>query len=398
MSLETNIEKCFHYKFSNKRNSTKEIILNILSECGDENYTHKYPYSILWKITTACNLRCKHCLYRFQPGSFNSEDNYEIEEMLKLATFFVEELNIISFSITGGEPFLQKGIYKLLEYLRSKNVYIDIKTNATLITEEVANKLSNILSLDQTVVQVSLESAIEQINDNIRGRGSFKKTIEGIKHLTRLNFRVRLSCTVTSENVEDICSLYNLCKTLGVKEILLGKFKSFDKNQEYLTPKLDNVFNSCANIIDLYDPNESITINLGVLTVYDFLNYDIGIKLMDEYIRTKPKEVITNLACHKHNRFVLNADGKVYLCTDTETEEFCLGNLREKKFNEIWDNRFQNLFFNKRDACVCLKCKYVRICHGGCPARAYKTYGNINAPDGACMYAKKINIYDSTIK
>lgn len=391
MSLDYCIEKCFHHKFVDNGESSVRDLPAVLSKCGDENYIHRYPYSILWKITTACNLRCKHCLYRFKSGSFDAEDNYNTEELMRLATFFVEELNLISFSITGGEPFLQKGIFELLEYLRSKNVYIDIKTNATLITEEVAERLFNILDREQTVIQVSLEGASSQINDRIRGRGAFEKTVRGIKSLSERGFRVRISCTVTSENVNDICSLYSLCKDLGVSELLLGKFKVCDEKQRYLEPILEDVFCSIAKLIDFKGNDETIGINLGVLMVCDFLNFTKGIQLMDEYVKTKEDNIATNLVCHKHNRFVLNADGQIYLCTDTESDEFCLGNLHEKSFDEIWNNRFENIFFKKRDKCICTKCKYIEVCHGGCPARAYKVYGDINAPDGACLYAKKMN-------
>lgn len=384
------IEKCFHHRFSDKQSFESNGLISILTKCGDENYIHKYPYSILWKITTACNLRCKHCLYYSIPNAFKSDDNFQSEELMELAKFFVEELNIVSFSISGGEPFLQKSIFDLLEYLRSKNVYIDIKTNATLINRDVANKLSEILNLNQTVIQVSLEGAEKQINEKIRGKGSYEKTIKGIQYLTELGFRVRVSCTITSENIKGICQLYSLCKELKVQELLLGKFKICSEEQSYLDPTLDDVFKYIADLIDLKGDDESIVVNIGNVTVCDFLNYEAGTKLLDKYIKTKSDKVVENLACHKHNRFVLNADGNIYLCTDTETEEFCLGNLKEKSFYEIWDNRFNNMFFQKRDKCVCKKCKYVSVCHGGCPARSYKTYGSINAPDGECSYGKKI--------
>jgi MoaA/NifB/PqqE/SkfB family radical SAM enzyme len=208
MTLNHCIEKCFHYRFSDKQNFESNEFLNVLARCGDENYIHKYPYSILWKVTTACNLRCKHCLYYSNPELFKTDENFNTEEILEQARL-TEELNIISFSISGGEPFLFDGIFKLLEYLSSRNVFIDIKTNATLITSETANKLSEILNTKQTTIQISLESATKTINDKIRGKGSFEKTLEGIKRLINAGFKVRISCTITSENITEICLFYN---------------------------------------------------------------------------------------------------------------------------------------------------------------------------------------------
>lgn len=390
-SLDNGIETCFRYRFANKPAVQKNDLLSVLSECGDDNYVHRYPYSILWKITTACNLRCKHCLYRFTPGGYEPKDNYTAEELLELARFFIDKLNLVSFSISGGEPFMQKGIFPLLAYLSSKNVYIDIKTNATLITKEIARKLSELLNREQTVIQVSLEGGSREINDRIRGKGCFEKAIAGIRNLSALGFRIRVSCTVTTENVDDLGLLYEVCRELQVSELLLGKLKVSDEKQAYLEPALDKVFCSIAQVVERAVHEGTPAVNAGALTVCDFLHYEIGRRLMDEYIKTKPEKTFVNLSCHKHNRFVLNADGRVYLCTDTEEEELCLGNLREKDFNTLWDHRFENVFFQKRDRCACTQCRYVAVCHGGCPARAYKVYGEVNAPDGSCSYAKKMN-------
>lgn len=392
MPLEHDIEKCFRYIYpaNTKPVVTKKDLTTVLrNNCSDQNYIHKYPYTVLWKVTTACNLRCEHCLYLHDADAYESKADFSFNEMMETAKFFVEELNLIGFSLSGGEPFLRKDIFELLKYLSEKNISVDIKTNATLITKEVARRLAEILNLKTTVIQVSLEGATKEIHDKIRGVGSFEKTINGINNLTELGFKVPVSCTVTSENLERLQELYSLCKDLKVCEILFGKLRIYNHEQEYLKPNLEDLFHNIAAIIDISVHDKSVKINPSVLQICDFLNYEIGIKLADEYVESMSLKTVTNPVCHNHNRFVLNADGRIYFCTGTEVDELCLGNLKEDSFYNIWDSRFNNIFFQSREKCVCTKCKYVTICNAGCPSRSYRTYGDINAPDGECEYGKR---------
>lgn len=390
--IDNAVEKCFSKRFSfvDLPSLPKPNLYNILSSNKQDNYIHHFPYGIFWKITSQCNLRCKHCYYYKYQKKFSPDNDFSIEELLKLAEFFVDELNVITITLTGGEPFLQKDIFKLLEYLKSKNVYIQILTNATLITEELAEELEKILRLKSDVIQVSLDGATQETHDKIRGEGNFKKTVNGIKKLTSHNINVLINYTATSENVEEIPQLYVLCKDLKVKQINLGRFKVCSEEQAYLEPQLNKVFIYVAGLIDNMGDDKSISLKLMLLKAYDFLNYEIGINLLDDYLSHKNLPYYRNLMCHRHEKVTISADGKLYLCSDTEKDELCLGNLKEQSFFEIWENRFNNIFFQERclEKLVCNKCKYVVLCGAGCPVKAYTEYGSINAPDSDCPYGK----------
>lgn len=390
--LNISIKKCFSHIFSDKvvRTSKNRSLIDIIDKNKGKDSVYNYPYGIFWKITSKCNLRCKHCFFSTRQQEFDCKNDLAGEELLKLAEFFIDELNIISFTITGGEPLLQKNFFELLKYLKSKNVYIQIQTNATLITEEIARDLARILNHKSDTIQVSLEGVSQKTHDQIRGNGNFKKTTAGIKHLTNNGLNVIISYTATSANVAEIPSLYKLSKALKIKEIIIGRFKICSEEQAYLKPNLNKLFISLAKLIDEIGEDNSVRIKLTLLKAFDFTTYEVGRKLLDEYLKLNDIVCSKSLMCHNHEKATIWANGKVYLCADTEKDELCLGDLKKQSFFEIWKNRFNNVFFQERslEKSVCKKCKYVSLCSAGCPAKSYFEYGDINSPDSECIYGK----------
>lgn len=350
---------------------------------------HAFPYSVFLKISSQCNLRCKHCFYFGCQEVFSSENDFSPEELMQLVKFFVEELNIVHFVITGGEPFLRKDVFVLLEYLKSKNISIDLQTNATLITQDMAVKLGQLLNPKTDSVQVSLDGVEQLTHDKIRGQKNFEKAVSAIKQMTNNNINVIISYTVMSENIYETPKLYELCKKLNAKQIRINKFKACSESQEHLKPELSKMFIECAKLIDKISDDKSINLLLN-FKAFDFLNYDAGKKLLNKYLKVNNSPIPENLMCHHHGSINVCANGNVYLCSNTEQDDLCLGNLKKQSFFEVWDNRNNNPLFQKRplEKAACKNCKYIKFCNSGCPAEAYCEYGDINCPDGNCFYGK----------
>jgi radical SAM protein with 4Fe4S-binding SPASM domain len=384
--LEEAIKKSFEYYFFCKKPfKPQDTLIGIIGANTNEGYLHHFPLSVFWKITSNCNLRCKHCFYYSNQLEFDSSEDFTSNDLYAIADFFINELNIINFTITGGEPLLQSEVLGLLKYLKERNVTIQLQTNGTLLTEEIAKTLSYIFDENDSV-QVSIDGITEDTNDKIRGLGSYKKAIAGIKMLTASSVNTIISYTITAENILETPNLYELCKNLNVKQVNMGRFRVCSPEQEYLKPELDQIFIVFSELIKKIKKEDGLHLNAMFLKTYDFLNYEIGKKLLDEYLSNKKIRKPENLMCHKHDKFNLCADGRMYLCADTESEDLCLGNLKHQSFYEIWANRYNNVFFQPRERknSVCSECKYISLCKAGCPAKAYSKYCNINAQGGDC--------------
>lgn len=392
-NLNEAVALCFKSCFEKHAPESKnKPFVDILSSLKDENFVHHLPYKVFFKITSECNLRCKHCFYYDYQYRFNSQNDLPIEDLLTLSKFFVEDLNVISFTLTGGEPFLNKNIFDLIKYLKSKNIYLNIITNATLITKEIAEELGKLLDPTMDFIRVSIDGIHPETHDKIRGKGSFEKTKTAIANLKSNNVNVVVVYTPTSLNIDELPELYDFCKSLNIEQAEINRYKIPSESQKDLYPTIDKLFFNTAELIQNIGKDSFYKLRMMHINHFDFLQTAYGKKLLDNYLETKSTPAPKELMCHRHGKIMVSAQGKIYLCAETETDELCLGDLKEKNFFDLWDQRFNNIFFKKRltNDSLCKACKYLKICHSGCPASAYEKYGNINAPDAKCPIGEQM--------
>lgn len=148
--------------------------------------------NVTLEITEKCNLRCKYCIYHPDHPEFREFGHCDMtwEVAQKAIDFFIkhskkDKSRYIGFY--GGEPLLNyKLIKKVVEYAeeRLEDVTFAITTNATLITDEIAE-----FFLDHNFnIIISLDGPRELHDANRimqNGDGSFDKTIEGVKKVIR---------------------------------------------------------------------------------------------------------------------------------------------------------------------------------------------------------------------
>jgi MoaA/NifB/PqqE/SkfB family radical SAM enzyme len=127
-----------------------------------------------------------------------------------------EALGFENIYFTGGEPFIVEDIYEMLAYA-SDCMNTTVLTNAMLFNGRRLKQLSEINN-QRLILQVSLDGARPEQHDPYRGKGSWLKTVDGIRMLLEAGFRIRLSTTETPANsafMEEICGFR---QSLGVSD------------------------------------------------------------------------------------------------------------------------------------------------------------------------------------
>lgn len=388
-AVESAFILCKKVKEDKKNNPLKKLDDLIYSR--EDNYIHYYPKELIIKLTSNCNLRCKHCFFSDKLENYSVINEIEPKIFLKHIKNLVEETGITQCKLSGGEIFTSPIIRELLEFLKSKNIALNLITNATLIDEKTVEWLAKILNPKYDIIQISMEGANVETNDNIRGIGSFAKIINAIKQLRAKNQQIEIGYTINSLNVSQIAEYYNLSKELGISQINFGKFALSNKNQEYLVPNIDDIFINLAKLLEIYDGNPKLQIR--ALKVPDFLNYEVGKNILD-----KELELIKNMhqsfhCSSHHEKMAIFPNGDITFCYACEEKDLVLGNINKEKFSDIWKRRFSNPMFQERtsDTILCKNCKYLSLCFCGCPHAAYKKFGTINAPAFDCKYFKEIS-------
>ncbi len=182
--------------------------------------TEAHEFFIQWHLTERCNLCCTHC---YQDGAKTDEFSLPeamdvIGEVSDLIDSWSETYGIgfsPSFNITGGEPFLRHDIFDILEEITGKGFDIYLLTNGILINEKKALRLADI---GIKGVQVSIEGP-EDIHDSIRGKGSFKASMKGVKNLLDAGLTVTLNTTLSDINAGSFLDMIEIASSEGAQKL-----------------------------------------------------------------------------------------------------------------------------------------------------------------------------------
>lgn len=394
------IKYFLNYYFNNKvnpkcispYNKIMQKIEETCSKLSKKYYT--YPINIKWLLTSDCNLRCRHCYFYGCPEMYEPVDELSTEKAFEFVDDIADKMSVVNIVLSGGEPFLRKDFFEILQKIKSKNLSVIIQSNGTLITPEIAKRLKPLLNPNMDSIQISLDGAVEKDHDAIRGEGAFKKAIEGVKNLTNEGIYPNSNLTVTSKNISNLPLIAPLAQEYKIKRVSLTKFFAEDGQQE-LVPDAIEVINQFYKICQNKNKYPDTEIMFAALRVVDLVNNEHIRKHLKNYVKTDKKEYLNNCddcMCHKHEQIMVNAKGDISLCVKMTQPELILGNISEKPIMKIWENITDNIVFQKRDPkkMICSKCDYISICKGDCPAIAYSHNGNFYDVSGLCAYSQKL--------
>jgi AdoMet-dependent heme synthase len=131
---------------------------------------------------TLCNLRCNHCFISCSPEN-HTLGMMTLEQFLPHLQDAVR-LGVKEFYFTGGEPFANPDLLKILEATLQVGP-ATVLTNATLFSRQVVTQLISMrdASIYSLELRVSMDGFSPETNDPFRGPGTFKRIMRGIKLL-----------------------------------------------------------------------------------------------------------------------------------------------------------------------------------------------------------------------
>src|SRR5882757_5497651 len=153
------------------------------------------PICLTWELTYACNLACVHCLSssgKRDPRELSTRQCMDIiDELERMQVFYV--------NIGGGEPTVRPDFWELVDYATEHHVGVKFSTNGVRITPEVAARLA---ASDYVDVQISLDGASAEVNDAVRGVGSYDTALRAMQNLAAAGFTgFKISVVMTRHNV-----------------------------------------------------------------------------------------------------------------------------------------------------------------------------------------------------
>jgi len=332
---------------------------------------HAHDFFFQWHLTDRCNLACTHC---YQEGAKTTEMSLSqvkavIEEIADMIEIWSWNYGIDfspSLNITGGEPFLHRDIFEILEELRRRRFEIFLLSNGTLINKDKARFLS---WLGMKGVQVSIEGP-EEIHDSIRGRGSFASSLRGIEHLVNEGVMVSLNVTLSDINADRLPDMVALSSSLGVQRLGFSRLVPSGRGAELMDRILER-----DRVRDLYQRIFSIE--------SDGLKIVTGDPLASQMFRSSnslDEGTVPLGGCAAGiSGLTLLPDGTVLPCRRLPVP---IGNVKKDSLREIWaiSDVLNALRDKSRYKGKCGKCGKWANCRG-CRAIAYAYSRLTGMPD-----------------
>jgi len=317
------------------------------------------------EVTPNCNLSCNFCYnkhYTFKKGDKIPKQmtTDEIKEIIdKLAD---QRAMIVNF--IGGEPLFRKDIKLLLEYAKSKGMYIKLTTNGTLIDK------NNVKFIKKFVNQVilSLHGCDEEREHEITGNKKqfWKRKVDAIKILVRNNCRVTLISIATRENIRDLEKFFDFVNGLGIDGLILLRPMPDSKNKNPMNKK---------DVKQLVD-------KLILLEEIYGKKFDIGNALpFCSYTPEKIRHFVSHRCLNDaEKQITINPEGSITPCNIMSG---VIGKIHDVKLKDVWLNdsfikQVKNLNLLPK---ACKECRFVTECRGGCRAAAKMVFGKYDAPD-----------------
>jgi radical SAM protein with 4Fe4S-binding SPASM domain len=313
------------------------------------------PLSVHIDLTMRCNERCVHC-YRVierRPELTTGELTALLEDVARAGTLYL--------TFSGGEVFLRKDLFELIEYARRLHFDVRLKSNALLVTPEKAARLR---ALGVRQVDISIYSADAAVHDRVtKVPGSLERSLAGAALLKEAGIAVKLSCPLMKQNVGQYREIRALAERLGV---LCGFDPMITAKNDGDTSPLRLRITRKDLLQVLQDPT---------------MNPDLGRGEACEASSGRPD--LDAVPCGaSHNACYISAYGDVMPCVALP---IACGNVRDEPFEEIWHRSPEMLRVRSiriRDLHTCSSCAAFQFCNR-CPGQALVENGDLYGPSPA---------------
>jgi len=364
---------------------------------GDDPYSHKLYTSaksrkpvVVWSMTRTCNLNCIHCYTDSENKKYDGELT---TEQAKVMIDDLADYQIPALLFSGGEPLIRNDFFELAEYAHSKGIRIVISTNATLIDEDTAE---NIKEAGFIYVGASLDG-VGEINDHFRGKkGAFDEAVRGIRNAKKAGLKISLRMTLTKHNVSNLAGIFDFVEKENIERLCFyhlaysgrGRaISSEDCSKDETRKAVDFILDKARDFHNKGLKKDILTVDNHADGVYIYL------RLLKE---DKPRaESVKELlewnggGANSSGVGIANIDFFGSVHPDQFWMDYSFGNVKERKFSEIWEDVSDPLMAGLKNRLNllkgrCGKCKWIKMCGGSLRARANFIYNDPWAEDPAC--------------
>lgn len=315
-----------------------------------------------YEVNLTCNLECAHCYCSASPRAPNGQSTEFVESVIDQAA----AMGVLFFDITGGEPLVRRDVFDLLERIKRRGMLSTLYTNATLVDDEVADRLA---AIGVPAVNTSLDARTPELHDQIRGKPrAFERTIRGIRALKARGIRVAVTFCANRKNAHEAEPLSRfLNDELGVdvrvdRVVPAGRGRAVESTDDV------------------------------ALSNEEFYHLVRGLQRTTQVTAAKvcdSPNILVSGAIEPHcgvgaSYLFLKHDGRAALCptmTEAESPDFAQADLKQMTLEAAWLRHPTFVRYRDVQCRNVSRCPTGKACRGGCRSNAYLLHGSSDSPD-----------------
>jgi radical SAM protein len=345
---------------------------------------NRAPLLLIWEVTRACALACRHC--RASAEDIRHPSELSLDEGKRLLDG-VKAMGTPLVIFTGGDPLQRDDLEELIRYAKSIGLRAGAIPAATpRLTRERVNSLQQ-AGLDQMAISLDGPNA-KQHDDFRRVEGTFTRAMDGARWAREIGLPLQVNTVFGAWNINDFDAMASLVESLGIVfwEVFLLVPTGRGAELSGITPdQVEELFGK------LYDLARRVNFIVKITEGQHFRRY-----VAQRSGGVTPRH---GQAGHPSPRLMLGPHpvnaGRGFCFVDHVGGVFpsgfltveC-GNVRKQPVSDIYRN--SPVFRQLRDASLlkgrCGRCEFRETCSGGSRARAFALTGDYLAEDPLCGY------------
>ena len=348
----------------------------------------KLPDELYVMITDGCNLRCHHCWPRAKPVS--EAISISVQNFQGLVENFTR-LGSHAITITGGEPLSHPECMAIVAHA-ARQERIDrvcLQTNGALLDADAIARI-RMLPQKKIRIQVSLDGARPDTHDRLRGSGSFRKSIEGLRRLKEIGWgsSVAIAFTETASTIDDLPDLLALAEQLEVGQVLSGCLVKEGRARHDFDTQLPRA--------EQYE---------ALLTRYHHdgkfrERYDrIGKFSAIEWLKGRDYPLDNQCQCMRMP--FVTAAGDLYPCNMLPVERWRIAGIFDRPFAQViadllarWRD-IPGIYRQRADMPACQSCSGGKHCGGGCLGRVPDVKDDCKMPEDRCALRQSVYTWEN---
>jgi radical SAM protein with 4Fe4S-binding SPASM domain len=323
-----------------------------------------HPRYVVWELTLACDLACRHCGSRAGRPRANE---LTLEECLELVEQLAD-MGTRQIVFIGGEAYLFKPWLKVVEAASAKGILATMTTGGRQMTQTLATAAAD---HGMRAVSVSIDG-LRATHDTLRNlNGSWDAAVAALGHIRSAGMQPQANTQWNKLNLPEIEALGDLLFDAGVRawqvQITGPMGRASDEPDWLLQPS--DMLDLVPRLAAMAEKGQAVGCHVEAANNLGYFGpYEHRLRQAHWQGCTAGKYVLG-----------IEANGDIKGCPSLPSGPYVGANIRDSPLSEIWAKSAQLRFARERGTeelwGFCKSCYYADVCRGGCSWTSHTLLG-----------------------